>query len=61
MLEKKYKMLDLNIPQLRHETGFRLAERVFDPAMAPDGGPSKWWTCWAKKKFLNDSLSMGRL
>jgi len=47
--------------QLRHETGLRLAEKVFDSAMASDGGPSKWWTCWAKRKFLNDSLSTGRL
>jgi len=43
--------------QLRQETGVRLVTRVFDPALAPEGGPSKWWTCFAKRKFLNVSLS----
>merc|ERR1712236_93611 len=42
--------------QLRQETGSRLVERVFDSALAPEGGPSKWWTCFAKRKFLNVSL-----
>merc|ERR1712241_674218 len=46
--------------QLRHETGYRLAEKVFDPALSTEGGPSKWWTCWAKKKFLNDALTSSR-
>lgn len=40
--------------QLRHETGNRLVEKVFD---TPDGKPSKWWTCFAKKKFMEKSLS----
>merc|ERR1712059_58679 len=39
--------------QLRHETGARLAEKVFDPEMSSEGSPNKWWTCWAKRKFLN--------
>lgn len=40
--------------QLRHETGQRLCEKVFD---TPDGRPSKWWTCFAKKRFMEKSLS----
>eukprot|EP00092_Neocalanus_flemingeri_P006446 GFUD01006946.1.p1 GENE.GFUD01006946.1~~GFUD01006946.1.p1 ORF type:complete len:192 (-),score=46.18 GFUD01006946.1:174-665(-) len=39
--------------QLRHETGQRLCEKVFE---TPDGKPSKWWTCFAKKKFMEKSL-----
>merc|ERR1711971_548133 len=45
--------------QLRHETGARLAEKVYDPALT-SGGPSKWWTCWSKRKFLNVSLQTRR-
>jgi len=40
--------------QLRHETGARVCEKVFD---TPDGKPSKWWTCFAKKRFMEKSLS----
>ena len=40
--------------QLRHETGSRLCERVFETA---DGRPSKWWTCFAKKRFMDKSLT----
>lgn len=40
--------------QLRHETGCRLCEKVFDTA---DGKPSKWWTCFAKKRFMDKSLT----
>lgn len=40
--------------QLRHETGNRLCEKVFDTI---DGKPSKWWTCFAKKKFMEKSLT----
>jgi len=40
--------------QLRHETGQRLVEKVFE---SPDGKPSKWWTCFAKKRFMEKSLS----
>merc|ERR1711890_149412 len=42
--------------QLRHETGGRLVEKVWDPEMSSEGNPNKWWTCWAKRKFLNVSL-----
>ena len=44
--------------QLRQEVGARLIERVFDESLT--GGedkPSKWWICFARKKFLNVSLS----
>ena len=40
--------------QLRHETGQRLCEKVFETT---DGKPSKWWTCFAKKRFMEKSLS----
>jgi len=39
--------------QLRHETGARVCERVF---ATPDGGPSKWWLCFARRKFMDKSL-----
>lgn len=41
--------------QLRHETGNRLCDRVFDGSK--DGKPSKWWTCFAKRRFMDKSLS----
>jgi len=41
--------------QLRHETGSRLCDRVFDTS--PDGRPSKWWTCFAKRRFMDKSLT----
>jgi len=44
------------LTQLRHETGARLANLVFDPKLSTDGKPSKWWTCWAKTKFCSVSL-----
>jgi len=40
--------------QLRQETGIRLLEKVFN---TPDDKPSKWWICFAKKKFMEKSLS----
>uniref|UniRef100_A0A6B2E4J6 Actin-related protein 2/3 complex subunit 3 n=1 Tax=Phlebotomus kandelakii TaxID=1109342 RepID=A0A6B2E4J6_9DIPT len=39
--------------QLRQETGNRVCEKVF----GDDGKPSKWWLCFAKKKFMDKSLS----
>mmetsp|Transcript_15134 Transcript_15134/g.26008 ORF Transcript_15134/g.26008 Transcript_15134/m.26008 type:complete len:177 (+) Transcript_15134:48-578(+) len=39
--------------QLRQETGMRLCEFVY----AHNANiPSKWWMCYAKKKFLNTEL-----
>jgi len=40
--------------QLRQEIGLRLVQMVMD---TPDGKPSKWWTCFAKKRFMEKSLS----
>ena len=40
--------------QLRQETGQRLVDRVFDK---DSGKPSKWWLCFAKRKFMDMSLS----
>ncbi|CAK8681172.1 actin-related protein 2/3 complex subunit 3-like [Clavelina lepadiformis] len=42
------------IQQLRHETGERLLERVWDNDA---GRASKWWLCFAKRKFMEKSLS----
>ncbi|XP_071945806.1 actin-related protein 2/3 complex subunit 3-B-like [Antedon mediterranea] len=42
------------IQQIRQETGLRVIEKVFDPATDK---PSKWWMCFAKKKFMDKSLS----
>jgi len=41
------------LQQVRHETGERLLDRVFDET----GKPSKWWICFAKRKFMEKSLS----
>ena len=43
----------LFIQQIRQETGLRLCARVFD---TPNGLPSKWWTCFVKRKFMDKSL-----
>uniref|UniRef100_A0A2K6KZL7 Actin-related protein 2/3 complex subunit 3 n=1 Tax=Rhinopithecus bieti TaxID=61621 RepID=A0A2K6KZL7_RHIBE len=40
--------------QLRQETGQRLCEQVFDPQ---NDKPSKWWTCFVTRQFMNKSLS----
>ncbi|CAH0685875.1 unnamed protein product [Chilo suppressalis] len=42
------------LQQLRHETGTRVCEKVF---ATEDGKPSKWWLCFAKRKFMDKSLS----
>ena len=44
----------LYLTQIRQETGQRLVEKVFDPATDK---PSKWWICFAKRKFMEKSLS----
>ena len=43
--------------QVRSEVGARLVERVFDSKLSPDGKPSKWWICFARRKFLKAELS----
>jgi actin related protein 2/3 complex subunit 3 len=39
--------LRLYLTQLRQELSTRLIEKVYE-----DGTPSKWWMCFAKKKFM---------
>nr|XP_023014652.1 actin-related protein 2/3 complex subunit 3 [Leptinotarsa decemlineata] len=41
------------LTQVRQEVGSRVCEKVF----GDDGKPSKWWLCFAKKKFMDKSLS----
>nr|CAH7716369.1 unnamed protein product [Callosobruchus chinensis] len=41
------------LTQLRQEVGMRVCNKVF----GEDGKPSKWWLCFAKKKFMDKSLS----
>ena len=40
--------------QIRQETGLRVVEKVFD---AETDRPSKWWMCFAKRKFMDKSLA----
>ena len=40
--------------QLRHEIGSRLVDRIYD---TENGKPSKWWLCFAKRKFMDKALS----
>lgn len=40
--------------QVRQEVGHRLIDRVFD---RETGKPSKWWLCFAKRKFMDISLT----
>ncbi|VDD83248.1 unnamed protein product [Mesocestoides corti] len=58
-LYTKPSMADANlmreyIAQLRTELGIRLLDRVYVDDQAQ---PSKWWLCFAKRKFLDQSLS----
>jgi len=39
--------------QIRQECGNRLVDKVFDN----EGKPSKWWLCFARRKFMDKSLS----
>lgn len=40
--------------QLRQELGTRLIDQVYASDGAP---PSKWWTCFSKRRFLDQSLT----
>ncbi|CDS37316.1 arp2:3 complex 21 kda subunit [Echinococcus multilocularis] len=42
------------ISQLRTELGLRLLDKVYADDQSQ---PSKWWLCFAKRKFLDQSLS----
>lgn len=48
-------LMRMYFQQIRLETGSRLADKVFD---TPDGKPSKWWLCFAKRKFINYTLNV---
>jgi len=41
------------LTQLRQETGLRLCDKVFDPETDK---PSKWWTCFSKRRFMGKTL-----
>lgn len=41
------------IQQIRHEAGERLLEKVYDSNQKI----SKWWICFAKRRFMDKSLS----
>jgi len=41
------------LQQLRQECGLRLLDKVF----VEGDKPSKWWMCFAKRKFMDKSLS----
>ncbi|RXG51707.1 Actin-related protein 2/3 complex subunit 3 [Armadillidium vulgare] len=51
--EAEIELLQQYLQQVRLETGSRVCDRVFN---TPDGRPSKWWLCFAKKKFMDKSL-----
>lgn len=42
------------LQQVRQEVGARICEKVFS---TEDGKPSKWWLCFAKKRFMDKSLT----
>jgi len=42
------------LTQLRQELGLRLCEKVYD---SETGKASKWWLCFAKRKFMDKTLS----
>ena len=47
------------IKQIRIETGLRICNKVFEDN--PDR-PSKWWLCFAKKRFMDKTLiSLGQM
>ena len=39
--------------QLRQEVGARLVDRVYREGAVATDTPSKWWTCFNKRKFMN--------
>ncbi|CAB3365320.1 actin-related protein 2/3 complex subunit 3 [Cloeon dipterum] len=46
-------LMRLYLQQLRQETGVRVCEKVFS---FDENRPSKWWLCFAKKKFMDKAL-----
>lgn len=43
------------LTQLRQECSHRLLDRIFDDTNQQK--PSKWWTCFAKRKFMDITLT----
>lgn len=54
MFYSSLEFLRAYLTQLRQECGQRVCEKVFS---TEDGRPSKWWLCFAKKKFMDKSLT----
>ncbi|KAM9633258.1 actin-related protein 2/3 complex subunit 3-like [Trichechus inunguis] len=52
--KQKDEVMKAYLQQLRQEMGLRLCEKVFD---SQNDKPSKCWTCFVKKQFMNKSLS----
>lgn len=51
--QKGADLMKAYLTQVRQEVGLRVCEKVFGDS----GKPSKWWLCFAKKKFMDKSLS----
>ena len=46
------------LQQLRQEMGVRLIEKVFpEKVKGVEPEPSKWWLCFAKRRFMDKSLT----
>lgn len=44
------------IKQLRLETGLRILTKVYENS-GSDGKASKWWLCFAKRRFMDQTLT----
>lgn len=45
------------LAQLRQELVIRFLDLLYPATASADSGPSKWWTCFQKRKFMNKSFS----
>lgn len=43
--------------QLRQELVIRFLDLLYPSSASADAGPSKWWTCFQKRKFMNKSFA----
>jgi len=55
---RDHSMLKQYLTQYRQEIGQRLIPLVYENGKCTNG-PSKWWKCFDKKKFMNRTLSRG--
>lgn len=53
--QEHVELMKAYMTQLRQECSFRLVERVFSEHSPSK--PSKWWVCFAKRRFLDKSLN----